>query len=134
MHPITYFRFKRMQEWIALLWAATNLLKIDEPSVWDVDRIHDTINQIYGAFHECPDLLDDTPLAKQRLFWTMFLSKFKKLEITREEAKLVLDFYNTMQGDLSDMIEKSGVTDLKADMFSVVCHMDLMVQWFGNFI
>ncbi len=134
LHPITYFRFKRMQEWIVLLWASTNLLKIDELSVWDVDRIHETINRMYGVFHECPTLLDDTPISKQRLFWTMLLSKFKKLEITREESKLVLDFYNSIRGDISNMIERKGITDLKADLFTVVCQMDLMVQMFGNFI
>ena len=132
LHPITYFRFKRMQEWIVLLWASTNLLKIDEPSVWDVDRIHETINQMYNAFHECPTMLDDTPIVKQRLFWTMFLSKFKKLEITREEAKMVLDFYNYMRGDISDLIEHGSIANLKADLFAVVCHMDMMVQMFGN--
>ena len=130
LHPITYFRFKKMQEWIVLLWASTNLLEIEEPSVWDVDRIHETINKMYGAFHEYPDALDDTPQAKQRLFWTMFLSKFKTLEITREEAKMVLDFYNDMREDLAQRIEEKGVTDLKADLFTVVCQMDLMVQMF----
>lgn len=132
LHPITYFRFKRMQEWIVLLWASTKLLNIEEPSVWDVDRIHETINLVYKEFHECPNILDDTPIVKQRLFWTMFLSKFKKLEITREEAKLVLDFYNDMRGELAQMIEEKDVTDLKADLFAVVYHMDLMVQMFGN--
>lgn len=132
LHPITYFRFKRMQEWIVLLWASTNLLKIDEPSVWDVDRIHETINRVYEAFHECPTMLDDTPIVKQRLFWTMFLSKFKKLKITREEAKMVLDFYNYMRGDISDLIEHGSITNSKADLFAVVCQMDLMVQMFGN--
>ena len=134
LHPITYFRFKRMQEWIVLLWASTKLLNIEEPSVWDVDRIHETINQVYEAFHECPTMLDYTPIVKQRLFWTMFLSKFKKLEITREEAKLVLEFYNEMRGELAQMIEEKDVTDLKADLFAVVYHMDLIVQRFGNLI
>jgi hypothetical protein len=64
----------------------------------------------------------------------LFLSKFKKLEITREEAKLVLDFYNGMRGDMSQLFEQKGVVDLKADLFTVVCQMDLMVQMFGNFI
>lgn len=132
LHPITYFRFKRMQEWIVLLWASTKLLNIEEPSVWDVDRIHETINLVYKEFHECPNILDDTPIVKQRLFWTMFLSKFKKLEITREEAKMVLDFYNYMRGDISDLIEHGSITNSKADLFAVVCHMDMMVQMFGN--
>lgn len=134
LHPVMYFRFKRMQEWIVLLWASTNLLKIEEPSVWDVDRIRETINQMYVVFHECPGILNGTPLSKQRLFWTLFLSKFKTLEITREEAKMVLDFYNNIRGDISDLIEKKGITDLKADLFTVVCHMELMVQMFGNLI
>ena len=132
LHPIAYFRIKRMQEWIVLLWASTNLLEIESPSVWDVDRIHETINRIYVAFREYPNVLNDNPLAKQRLFWTLFLSKFMTLEITREEAKLVLDFYNNMQGDLSQLIDEKGITDLKADLFTVVCQMDLMVQMFEN--
>lgn len=132
LHPVMYFRFKRMQEWIVLLWASTTMLKIEEPSVWDVDRIHDNINRMYEAFHECPTLLDDTPISKQRLFWTMFLSKFKKLELTREEAKMVLDFYNSIRGDISNLIEEKGITDLKVDLFTVVCHMNLMVQMFGT--
>ena len=41
-----------------LLWASTNLLKIDEPSVWDVDRIHETINQMYNAFNRARSGLD----------------------------------------------------------------------------
>ena len=132
LHPIAYFRIKRMQEWIVLLWASTNLLEIESPSVWDVDRIHETINRVYRAFHEYPHVLDDIPHAKQRLFWTLFLSKFMTLEITREEAKLVLDFYNNMQGDLSQLIDEKGITDFKADLFTVVCQMDLMVQMFEN--
>ena len=134
LHPVMYFRIKRMQEWIVLLWASTNMLEIESPSVWDVDRIHETINRIYAAFHEYPAALDAMPLAKKRLFWTLFLSKFRTLEITREEAKLVLDFYNNMQGDLSQLIDEKGITDLKADLFAVVCQMDLMVQMFGNII
>ena len=134
LHPVMYFRIKRMQEWIVLLWASTNMLEIESPSVWDVDRIHETINRIYAAFHEYPPALDAMPLAKKRLFWTLFLSKFKTLEITREEAKLVLDFYNNMQGDLSQLIDEKGITDFKADLFTVVCQMDLMVQMFDNMI
>ena len=134
LHPITYFRFKRMQEWIVLLWASTRMLKIEEPSVWDVDRIHETINRMYGAFHECPTLLDDTPISKQRLFWTMFLSKFKTLEITRDESKMVLDFYNDMRGGLAQRIEEKGIADFKVDLFTVVCQLDLMLQMFGNLV
>ena len=134
LHPLTYFRLKRMQEWIVLLWASAKFLDIEKPSVWDVDRIHETINQVYRAFHECPDILNITPTVKRRLFWTIFLSKFKTLEITREEAKRVLDLYNNTCGYISYLIERGEVPYQKADLSAVVCHMNLSVQMFGCYI
>ena len=53
-HPIDYVNLIRLREWVVLLQASTMMLKIDEPSVWDVDRIHKNINAMYEVFHEDP--------------------------------------------------------------------------------
>lgn len=134
LHPITYFRLKRMQEWIVLLWASAKFLDIEKPSVWDVDRVHEIINQVYGAFHEYSNILNITPTVKKKLFWTIFLSKFKTLEITREEAKRVLDFYNNTCVYISYLIGRGEVSYQKADLYAVVCHMNLAVQMFWCYI
>ena len=134
LHPITYFRFKRMQEWFVLLEASTVMLKIDDPSVWDVDRIQENINRMYDVFHKDPTIFDDMQTTKKQLFWTLLLSRFKRLEITREEAKMVLDFYDCMRNDIADIFAENGKPEEKVDVFTVVVHMNLMVQMFGNMI
>ena len=134
LHPITYFRFKRMQEWLVLLQASTMMLKIDEPNVWDVDRIHENINRMYDVFHKDPSAFNDMQTIKKQLFWTLLLSRFKRLELAREEAKMVLDFYNYMRDDISEVFAKNGKPEKKVDVLTVVVHMNLMVQVFGNMI
>lgn len=105
MHPVDYFNLVRLREWVVLLHASTTILKIDDPSVWDVDRIHKNINAMYEVFHKDPNILKESKLLCKHLFWTLLLSRFKRLEISRERAKYVLDFYELMKSSFKDRNE-----------------------------
>ena len=96
-HPIDYFNLVRLREWVVMLQASTMMLKIDEPSVWDVDRIHQSINAMYEVFHKDPNVLNENKTVRKHLFWTLLLSRFKQLKISRERAKYILDFYEHMK-------------------------------------
>ena len=121
-HPVDYFNLVRLREWVVMLQASTMMLKIDEPSVWDVDRIHKNINAMYGVFHEDPNVLKESKLLCKHLFWTLLLSRFKQLEISRERAKYVLDFYEYMKSSFKD----------KNELFELVVFLNAAVDMFGK--
>ena len=121
-HPVDYFNLVRLREWVVLLQASTMMIKIDEPSVWDVDRIHQNINAMYGIFHKDPNILKESKLLCRCLFWTLFLSRFKLLEISRERAKYVLDFYEHMKSSFKD----------KNELFELVKFLNAAVEMFGK--
>ena len=121
-HPIDYFNLVRLREWVVLLQASTIMLKIDEPSVWDVDRIHQNINAMYEIFHKDPNVLNKNKTVCKHLFWTLLLSRFKRLEISRESAKYILDFYEHM---------KSSSTDKDA-LFGLMVFLNVAIEMFGK--
>ena len=121
-HPIDYFNLVKMREWVVLLQASTVILKIDEPSVWDVDRIHKNINAMYGILYKDPNVLKKSKLLCRHLFWTIFLSRFKRLEMSRERAKRIIDFYEHM---------KSSFTG-KNELFELVRNLNRSVEMFGK--
>jgi hypothetical protein len=121
-HPVEYFNLVRLREWVVMLQASTMMLKIDEPSVWDVDRIHQNINAMYGVIHEDPNVLKESKLLCKHLFWTLLLSRFKQLEISRERAKYVLDFYEYMKSSFKD----------KNELFELVVFLNAAVDMFGK--
>ena len=122
MHPVDYFNLVRLREWVVLLHASTTMLKIDDPSVWDVDRIHKNINAMYGIFHKNPNVLKESKLLCNHLFWTLLLSRFKRLEISREKAKYILDFYEHMKSDFED----------KNELFGLIKFLNTWVEMFGK--
>lgn len=121
-HPVDYFNLVRLREWVVMLQASTMMLKIDEPSVWDVDRIHQNINAMYGVFHKDPNVLKESKLLSRHLFWTLLLSRFKRLEISRERAKYVLDFYELMKSSFKD----------KNELVELIRFLNEAVEMFGK--
>ena len=121
-HPVDYFNLVRLREWVVLLHASTTILNIDELSVWDVDRIQQNINAIYGIFHKNPNVMKKSKLLRKHLFWTLLLSRFNRLEMSREKAKLILDFYEHM---------KSSFTN-KNELFELVRFLNASVEMFGK--
>lgn len=121
-HPVDYFNLVRLREWVVMLQAATIMLKIDEPSVWDVDRIQQNINAMYGVFHEDPNILKENKTVCRHLFWTLLLSRFKRLEISRERAKYVLDFYEHMKSSFNG----------KDELFELMVFLNAAVEMFGK--
>ena len=64
-HLVDYFNLVRLREWIIMLQASTMMLKIDDPSVWDVDRIQQNINAMYEVFHKDPKCSEKEQTAVQ---------------------------------------------------------------------
>ena len=124
-HPVTYYRFRLAMEQMILLHAACEFANIKDPSVWDVDRINEVLNQMLQAFHEDPHLLDGNKLVMEHLFWTRLLSRIKNLSISREGTKLVLEKYNFT----TNYIDKE-----KPTTFDVVLTHICLIQMFGNLI
>ena len=124
-HPRMYYFFRRGLERMVLLHAACEMLHIKDPTVWDVDRVKDILNKILEAIHEDPHLLDGNKIVCEHLFWTIMLSRFKKLTISRETTKRILDEYNFTV----EHIKKENITS-----FDVITTHVLMVKMFGNLI
>lgn len=124
-HPWMYYQFRKGQEQMVLLFAACHFLNIKDPTLWDVDRLNVALNQILEALHEDPHLLDDNKPVMEHLFWTRALSRFKKLTITREETRVMMEKYNFT----IDHIKKDNPST-----FDVVMTHILMVKMFGNLI
>lgn len=99
-HPFKYYDFKRNQERIVLLYAASTILNIEDPTVWDVDMLNKMLNVVLKTIHRNPNIFDKLKMVKRDLFWTRLLSRFKQLEISREETKQIVDLYNTILGSI----------------------------------
>ena len=125
LHPFVYYQFRKCQEQMVLLYATCAFLRIEEPSVWDVDRIHDMLNEVLATLKSNPHILDGNELVKGHLFWTRLLLRFKSLTISREEVKNILEKYDFTVKNLKK--EKPGAFDV------VVIHV-AMVAAFGELI
>ena len=123
LHPITYFRFKKNQEMMVLFSTSCQLLGIDKPSIWDVDHIHDAMYKLLCILHDDKHALDGLSNVKSTLYWTLLVSRFKQLTITREETRNMFDLYQFT-------LNNSKGTDV----MDVAAMHNLMVQMFGNFI
>ena len=123
LHPITYFRFKKNQEMMELFSTSCKFLGIDKPSIWDIDNICDSTNKLLCILHDDRHVLDGLPNVKSTLYWTLLMSRFKQLTITREETRELLDLYQFT-------LNHSKGTDV----MDVAAMHNLMVQMFGNFI
>lgn len=77
---------------------------------------------MYEVFHKDPNVLKESKLLCRHLFWTLLLSRFKQLEISRKRAKYILDFYEHM---------KSSFTD-KNELFELVRFLNMSVEMFGK--
>ena len=117
-HPIVYFWFKRNQEQMLLLHSSCSVLKIDEPTVWDVDKIYTQFNVLLKAIHENKNLFKTTPFVKKHLFWTIFLSRFTTLSISRESAKRIIDEFNFTIKTLPN--ETSNITGVVTSYIQMV--------------
>jgi len=121
-HPVDYFNLVRLREWVVMLQASTMMLNIDEPSVWDVDRIHKNINAMYELFYKDPNILNENKMVCKHLFWTLLLSRFKRLEISRQRAKYILDFYEYMKSSFNGNDE----------LFELMVFLNMAIEMFGK--
>ena len=110
LHPFMYYRLKKAQEQMVFLYYACLLLKISEPSIWEVDRIRSTVDELLGLLHDMPHALDSHMKVKTHLFWTILLSRFKKLSVSRDEIKELLEKYNGLKQYVGK--ENPGVVDV----------------------
>ena len=126
-HPRLYHWFRKTQERMVVLNAACKLLEIQEPTVWDVDRIHNAMCDILGCIHRNPRMFHDMPIIEDNLYWTILMSKFKRLSISREETKRVLDEYDFT-------IQYLGGTGKNPTMVDVVSSHVMMVKLFPTLV
>lgn len=66
--------------------------------------------------------LERNKLVCKHLFWTLLLSRFKRLEISRERAKYVFDFYEFMKSSFKD----------KNELFELIMFLNAAVEMFGK--
>jgi len=125
LHPVTYYRFRKVQEQIVLLYLACEILGIEQPTVWDVDRIRETISRTLDAMHDVPSMLDGSPCASEHLFWTRLASRFARLTVTRECVKEMVEMYG--------ITEKSIRVESPRPLDVVAAHV-AMIKMFGEFV
>lgn len=103
-HPILYFWIRMESERMVLLHAACTMLGLDKPTVWDIDRIHEKINECLFTFHNSPEMrkwFKSLPSINASLRWTMFMSRFKCLAVTRDDVRRLIDLFNNAVNVLS---------------------------------
>ena len=115
-HPVAFYDMQKMQERVVLLAIACKLQNIGKPDVFDVHQICETMNLALKAFNEHPNMLDGLPHMKRSLFWHRMLSKFKKVEVSREDARMALEAYNVAYKALEGHCEDTSPMNVAATM------------------
>ena len=104
-HPILYFWVRMESERMVLLHAACTMLGgIEKPTVWDIDRIHEKMNMALHIFHNDASIrkwFKDKRSVGAGLKWTLFLSRFKQLNVTRDDVRRLIDLFNNAVNVLS---------------------------------
>jgi len=126
LDPLSYFVLKKRQERLVLLAVACLACNVEEPSVWDVDKLHKSINHYLEAIHNDPAMLDGMGHMKKSLFWHRLVSRLKKVELEREDVKATVDDYAFVRGLIDG---KSG----SACPAAVAAWFNAAVKMFGTY-
>jgi hypothetical protein len=93
---------------------------IEDPTVWDVDSLTDVMNDCLLLVYLNPRMFDKTPEVKKGLFWTIFLSRFKRLTFKREDTRHFVEIYGQLKSAIECLKEdakEENITTEPADIF-----------------
>lgn len=112
-HPVLYCWMRMEAERMLILNGACAMLGIENPTIWELDQIHEKMNEILKILHDSPEMrkwFKGMPNVRFNIRWTLFLSRFRLLSVTREDVKRLLDLYNNALNVLSK--ENPTITDV----------------------
>lgn len=123
-HPRLYVLMRKEVEHLVLFHTACMMNENETPTVWDIDNIHEMMNKILTLIYMSPEIRDwfkkSTPIVRDCLKWTLFLSRFKLLSVSREEVKRCFDLYENALNVVSKCRENPTMTDaIHAHLFAM---------------
>ena len=124
-HPHLFYQMVRDKERMVIFHCACTLMGLDKPTVWEVDKIHETMNEALLNIYRDRQLFAAQREICDKLFWTLLVSRFKQLSVTREVTRRCLELYD----NCVSVLPKENVTVEDA----VIAHI-VMVSKFENFV
>lgn len=123
-HPRLYVLMKIETERLVLFHTACMMNENETPTVWDIDNIHEMMNKILELIYQSQGIREWFKKSSQTLSaclkWTLFLSRFKLLSVSREEVKRCFDLYENALNMVSKCRENPTMTDaIHAHLFAV---------------
>ena len=116
LHPKKYLALREDLEREAVLGTAGLYLSIEEPTVWDVDKLHGAVNMLLAAVHDDPCSFSKNKSMKSVMALTMLKSKFTKLQMSRDDVKQAIEKHNFMASACAEAlhIDKATYSDVLA--------------------
>lgn len=123
-HPRLYVLMKIETERLVLFHTACMVNENETPTVWDIDNIHEMMNKILELIYQSQGIREwfkkFSPTLRACLKWTLFLSRFKMLSVSREEVKRCFDLYENALNVVSKCRENPTMTDaIRAHLFAM---------------
>lgn len=129
-HPIACYRYTRDKEQMLLFCAACIHKGIDDPTVWDVDALTETIDQCLVLLHLDPNMFDGMSIVKKHLFWTRLISRFKTMKFNRDDTRHYIEAYGFLKSALDEMPKEDGKKKFVVDPASIFQAWELIVSGF----
>ena len=124
-HPYLFYQMVRDKERMVIFHCACTLMELDKPTVWEVDKIHAMMNEaLLNIYRDRPVFAAQREIC-DKLFWTLLVSRFKQLSVTREDTRRCLELYD----NCVSVLPKENVTVEDA----VIAHI-VMVNKFEHFV
>ena len=119
LHPRKFIELHKRLEMEVLLGTACLALEIEDPSIWDVDRLHSAVNKLLEMMHAdkgLKSLADELKNAKKCLKWTRLVSKAVQMKVSRDSIRKAIREHELMAGILKEkgLSERPTTGDIAA--------------------
>lgn len=111
-HPALCWRYTMDKERFLLFCTACIYKEIEDPTVWEVDKLTEVLDLFLVMIHMEPDIFDNMPVVKKGLFLTRILSRFKQLKFNREDTRKFIEMYGEFKGLLDGKLPKVGSVEV----------------------
>ena len=127
-HPIACYRYTRDKEQMLMFCAACIYNGIEDPTVWDVDRLTEAIDQNLAFLHLDPSMFDGMPIVRRNLFWTRLISRFKLMKFNRDHTRHYVEAYGFLKSAFAEIPVEEGKKKFVPDPAAIFQTWEMIVS------
>jgi len=121
LHPVEYYRSRKYAERIMLLSLCCLYTEIDDPCVYDVDKLGEAMQEFLDVMHYHPSSVAELGNAKNMLFWHLLISRFRRLSFPREEINRLVRMYGSFRELILEQCPDATHLDVALSVHKSLC-------------